>query len=254
MFRDGAFSPDTPSGQHTLAHELTHVVQQSGRPAASCNGLSWSPVAAQLMVQRDLAIEPPHPDAVPRELTDAEIAAAIAFNENVLSDIADRDGVVEMIRDVLGVSPTPTVIDEDFVRAVVSWQAVHGLTQDGQLGPASARPLFREIGAEGVGRCEVTGVSYSVAGPINVAQAAVPRSATFNLLANLRADVANGVFPSCCEVRQDIQWDAAFVTASVAAGTGAVPHAGFPAAHPAGNVHRGPQRYRHLSLRPSIQI
>jgi hypothetical protein len=52
--------------------------------------------------------------------------------------------------------------------------------------------------------------------------------------AEFKSDPVNHVFPSCGEIRQDIQWDAAFVAASVAAGSGSVPHAGFPAAHPAG--------------------
>lgn len=30
FFRQGAYAPDSPSGKHLLAHELTHVVQQSG--------------------------------------------------------------------------------------------------------------------------------------------------------------------------------------------------------------------------------
>ena len=30
VFSDGAFAPDDPSGRSLLAHELAHVVQQSG--------------------------------------------------------------------------------------------------------------------------------------------------------------------------------------------------------------------------------
>ena len=33
FFRDGAYSPHSHDGQHLLAHELTHVVQQGGSPA-----------------------------------------------------------------------------------------------------------------------------------------------------------------------------------------------------------------------------
>jgi hypothetical protein len=32
VFGSGAFQPDTPEGRHTLAHELTHVVQQRSGP------------------------------------------------------------------------------------------------------------------------------------------------------------------------------------------------------------------------------
>ena len=34
VFNQGAYAPDTPAGQHTLAHELTHVVQQRSGPVA----------------------------------------------------------------------------------------------------------------------------------------------------------------------------------------------------------------------------
>jgi Domain of unknown function (DUF4157) len=34
VFNQGAFAPDTPAGQHTLAHELTHVVQQRSGPVS----------------------------------------------------------------------------------------------------------------------------------------------------------------------------------------------------------------------------
>src|SRR5262249_49672597 len=45
VFRSGAYEPETPSGRHVLAHELTHVLQQksgpvSGTPAAG--GISIS--------------------------------------------------------------------------------------------------------------------------------------------------------------------------------------------------------------------
>ncbi len=34
VFQAGKFAPDTPSGAHTLAHELTHVAQQKAGPVA----------------------------------------------------------------------------------------------------------------------------------------------------------------------------------------------------------------------------
>jgi hypothetical protein len=236
VFGKNQFSPASTEGRRLIAHELTHVVQQGrasklNEPASASTDLANSRV--QPMIQRDLAIEPPSPGAVGRVLTPDEMAEAIAFNTRVLGAIDNSADIIQMIRDVIGVSPSPAIVDEDFVNGVVQWQANFGVTQDGKLGPTSARPLFREIGAEGVGRGEVSRAPrYTPAGPINV-PAAAPRDAHFDMSAEFRSDAANGVFPSCCEVRQDIQWDAAFVAASVAAGNGAVPHAGFPAAHPA---------------------
>lgn len=34
VFQTGKFAPETPTGMHTLAHELTHVVQQKSGPVA----------------------------------------------------------------------------------------------------------------------------------------------------------------------------------------------------------------------------
>ena len=34
VFQTGKYAPDTPAGMHTLAHELTHVVQQRSGPVA----------------------------------------------------------------------------------------------------------------------------------------------------------------------------------------------------------------------------
>ena len=52
-------------------------------------------------------------------------------------------------------------------------------------------------------------------------------NADFALRAEFDNDPANGIFPSCCEVRQFIRWDA---TAAASFGVPAVPHGGFPAA------------------------
>ncbi|PXF58261.1 MAG: hypothetical protein C4B58_07340 [Deltaproteobacteria bacterium] len=235
----GRFEPGTHAGQRLIAHELTHVIQQSGSDdvhvGQSNEKRGLASRATDLTIQRDLAIEPPRPAAVGRVLTPTQMADAITFNNRVLGSIANSADIIQMIRDVIGINPLPAVVDEDFVNAVVQWQANFGLAQDGRLGPMTARPLFREIGAEGVGRGEVSrSPQYAPAGPINVAPVgAGPRGTHFDMSAEFRSNPSNGIFPSCCEVRQEIQWDAAYVAANVAAGAGAVPHAGFPAAHPA---------------------
>jgi hypothetical protein len=166
-------------------------------------------------------------------LTPAQLAAAVTFNQRVLASIPNSLDIIRLIRDVIGVTPLPAVVDDDFVNGVVRWQAIQRLTQDGKLGPTTARPLFREIGAEGAGRGEVLrGPRYAPAGPINVPRAGA-RAAHFAMSAEFKSDPANHILPSCCEIRQDIQWDAAFVAAAAAAGNPVVPNANFPAAHPA---------------------
>jgi hypothetical protein len=176
------------------------------------------------LLQRDLAIAPPRPDADGRALTDAQMQAGITFNDRVVTPIGP-DGI-RNLRDVLGISREPAAIDEDFVNAVVRWQASQRLTQDGQLGPRSARPLFREIGAEGVGRGEVeAGPTYNPGGTIAPPVVGGNQQATFRFSARFKHDPANGIYASCCDVRQHIRWDAA----SAAALAGGIPHAGFPA-------------------------
>ena len=230
----GQYAPGTSEGRKLLAHELTHVVQQTGADGMNVDQSNdkhdLSRMAIHPMIQRDLAIEPPRPAAVGRGLTPAQMTSAINFNNQVLGSIANSVDIIEPIRDVIGVSPLPAIVDEDFVNGVVQWQANFGLAQDGKLGPTTARPLFLEIGAEGGGQGELRhNPRYAPAGPINVARAGA-RAAHFDMSAEFKSDPANGIFPSCCEVRQDFQWDAAFVAA---AGNPVVPNADFPAVHPA---------------------
>lgn len=251
VFGAGAFRPATPNGQRLLTHELAHVVQQTApAPAARAARASRAPDGeggpeerqtrapglgpalrlAEPMIQRDLAIEPPRPRAVGRELTEAQMQAAIAYNERVIGAVGV--GVLSEVRDVLGVSPEPAVVDEEFVNAVVRWQAMYGLGQDGRLGAGTAAPLFREIGAEGVGRGQVkTGPTYTPTGTITAATAGGRKSATFRMSAEFEEDPENGIFPSCCEVEQWIRWDAAAVASW---GGPTEPHAGFPVGTAAG--------------------
>lgn len=252
VFGAQRYRPMTAPGRRLLAHELVHVVQQTGgravknatmvhhqtpRPGekGAIAGASDHPSSDRPTVQRDLAIRPPRPEAEGRTLSPARMREAIDFNNRVLGSIPNSADVIRMIRDVLGVSPEPAVVNEDFVNAVLDWQAMYGLTQDGQLGPRTARPLFREIGAEGVGQGEVkTGPRYSPQAP-TVVTSGGRKSTSFRFNAEFESNPTRGIFPSCCEVRQFISWDAA-AAASFAAIRGpglSSPHAGFPATHPA---------------------
>ncbi len=259
-FAPGQFNPHSSAGRHLLAHELTHVVQQAGgaRPAAlaakavdevddgsvrtrctqriqrapaNSPPISAGALIAHPKVQRDFALEPPRPAAVPRVLTPQQMLDAIAFNERVVAVIGPAG--VQELRDVLGIAATPAVIDEDFVNAVLGWQAMQGIDEDGRLGPESAGRLFVEIGAENVGRAElVRGPTYNAALPLTPpVDGAGNQTAGFNLRAEFRNDPVNGIFASCGEVRQFVQFDAA----ALAALPGGRPHAGFPAGLRAGN-------------------
>jgi hypothetical protein len=102
-----------------------------------------APLAGDGLLQRDLASPVRRPDAVPVELTREQIQAAIAYNKRQFDDPAQ----IELLRDVLGVG-VGSEVDEDFVRGVVSFQAVSDLDQDGKVGPRTAIRLSRETRAE----------------------------------------------------------------------------------------------------------
>ena len=129
-FANGEYQPGTQSGRTLLAHELTHTFQQSG--------------ASDPVVQRDLSIEPTHPDAEVGTLSARRLRRAITWNQAAFSD-ADE---IALLRDVLGVSPEPSVIDEDFINALLSYQANYGLTQDGLIGANTARQLANQLRGE----------------------------------------------------------------------------------------------------------
>jgi hypothetical protein len=131
-FARGAYDPSADSGRRLMAHELAHVVQDGEGPA-------------RRMLHRDLAIEPPNPEAEPRELTEEELQAAQEYNERRFED----PFTICIIRDVLGIDKYPAVVDRDFIDATLRWQAVHNLNQDGKFGPAATLRLVRELQAEG---------------------------------------------------------------------------------------------------------
>jgi Putative peptidoglycan binding domain len=100
--------------------------------------------AAGRVLARDWAVAPTvaNPPAV--ALTGGQSAAALRLNRVMFRDAAE----IRVIRDVLGTSPTPAVVDADFVNAVAEYQSHYGLTPDGILGPRTSGRLSQEITAE----------------------------------------------------------------------------------------------------------
>jgi hypothetical protein len=100
--------------------------------------------AAGQVLARDWAVAPtvPNPPAV--VLTAVQTGRALRINRVMFRDAPE----IEVIRDVLGTSRTPSVVDGDFVDAVARYQAHYGLTPDGILGPRTSGRLSREITAE----------------------------------------------------------------------------------------------------------
>jgi hypothetical protein len=130
-FAAGEFSPGTSGGRRLLAHELTHVVQQS--------------TGATEAIQRDLATPPPATPApsLP-DLTDDQIKAALTFNRNRFDARHTKQ-----IQDLVGTEPSGTWKDEDVV-AIAALQQEYGLKKDGMVGPATFRFLVGETAAEGL--------------------------------------------------------------------------------------------------------
>lgn len=144
FFRAGEYQAGAAEGHRLLAHELTHSIQQGAAVANPLNGLRTS--AAVPSAQRDLVVAPPSPDATARILTAAEIASAIDFNSKKYKDPKS----LEEIRDVIGITPTPAVSDEELALTVAQWQAEFNLTVDGKLGDLTLGTIVRELKAEGL--------------------------------------------------------------------------------------------------------
>lgn len=130
VFNTGQYSPGTDPGKKLLAHELTHVIQQSG---------------GKNFIQRDYAKELPNPEAVAPALTADQVADAIRFNQRTLRDAWE----IALIRDVIGLEREPSVIDADFVNSLAEYQAENNITADGKLGPVTSARLSGELRSEG---------------------------------------------------------------------------------------------------------
>lgn len=144
FFNSGQYNPESSSGKKLLAHELTHVVQQTGG-GGFAEQLDEEVGIGGNMIQRDLMVEPPNPTAEARELTEAEIQTAIRYNETRFHDPYN----IMNVRDVIGIAQYPAVIDQEFVEAVVRWQAMFDLEQDGKMGADTTQTILAELNAAG---------------------------------------------------------------------------------------------------------
>lgn len=129
FFSQHKFDPSSASGRHLLAHELTHVMQQQRMPN---------------LLQREFAIDTVG-SAAERFLSHRETIGALTHNRTMHTNRR----LIGFLRDVLGISSTPQVIDEEFVEAVKRFQAFHGITQDGRLGQITTVFLAEELEEEG---------------------------------------------------------------------------------------------------------
>ncbi|MGZ4243253.1 MAG: peptidoglycan-binding domain-containing protein [Solirubrobacteraceae bacterium] len=96
------------------------------------------------MLAREFAVAPTVADPPAVNLTAAQLRGARLMNEVLFVD-ADE---IAVIRDVLGISREPSVVDDDLSNALARYQAQYGLTADGKLGPRTAAKLSAEMTAE----------------------------------------------------------------------------------------------------------
>ena len=144
VFGAGQYAPESNAGRRLIAHELTHVVQQGAARSLDGGGREELLETAGERVQRDLALEVPHPEAVAAPLTADEIRDAISYNEYRFKD----PWSIRTIRDVLGLPPVPAIVDADLVQTIAQWQAEHGLDEDGKCGPDTTATIVAELRAE----------------------------------------------------------------------------------------------------------
>jgi len=128
VFNSGQYNTNSDSGKRLLAHELSHVVQQG-------KGVEKS-------IQRDLAIEPAHPEAAEPQLTAQEIRDAITFNTSRYN----QDNIT-LIQNIVG-GPVTGILTEETIRLIALYQAQNGLNPDGKVGPRTFDQLTAELGAE----------------------------------------------------------------------------------------------------------
>ncbi len=158
VFGAGRFTPETHEGRRLIAHELTHVVQQSGSdgigsrqrnaqrgPASISHHTHGLETHSGTLLQRDLALEPTNPQPQAVNLTAGQIRDAINFNRRRYDAENTR-----LIQDVVG-APQTGIFDEVTIRLIARYQDDFGLTPvDGKVGPDTFDQLTEELQAENV--------------------------------------------------------------------------------------------------------
>ena len=195
VFNSGQYEPHSQSGKQLLAHELTHVVQQTSTAAPSVMQTKMrinqpgdekkkeaDQVAEPMLssqnqptilgnkverpikmtspriIQRDLALAPPSGVAAQPSLTNEQIQAAIRFNRRRYSESSIRQ-----IQDVAGAGVTG-VLDDDTIRLIAQLQEDFGLKRDGMVGSDTFDLINRELSAEGAAT-DTCLSSFRVTGP-----------------------------------------------------------------------------------------
>ena len=149
VFGAGQYMPGTSAGKRLMAHELTHVVQQTyGRHTQNTlkNANEQTTLTQMMgpMIQRELATpEPATPNPTQPDLTEQQIRGAIRFNSQSYNTTNAR-----LIQDILG-GPVTGAWDASNIRAIAEIQQRFGLEKDGKVGPNTFNFIVNELNLEG---------------------------------------------------------------------------------------------------------
>jgi hypothetical protein len=133
--RDQAAAPAIPV---TAAKVATPVQRALLLQRLVGNRLTRAILAREFLIAPKVAAPPPV------DLSAAALRKAQWWNQVLFTDAKE----IATVRDVLGISREPSVIDDDLSLAVARYQADYGLRADGMLGAKTAGPLAAEITAE----------------------------------------------------------------------------------------------------------
>lgn len=101
FFRDGEHAPSTPAGRKLLAHELAHVVQQSGSPAAAHGGVRVGPADDACEREAGRAADAVAAGA-PATVSAAAPAAAVQRELVMTGTAADVDALLDILGSYAG--------------------------------------------------------------------------------------------------------------------------------------------------------
>jgi hypothetical protein len=183
VFNTGQYAPHTSHGQHILAHELTHVVQQSAA------GGGVRPVARRVPICTDPPKVPMPSKAEFAADSDLNAIRQLAFTRQLDRDYLLRRGdrgtsviLVQRIllntvcdsvnRDALAAELAEREYGKETVKAVLRFQQTHTdaagrpLSRDGEVGPATLSAMDVILGLPPVGPArppQKVGACYGIA-------------------------------------------------------------------------------------------
>lgn len=131
------------SGRQSAGRQRTP--QQQSRPSRRqvLQQQAGNQAVAQAASQHQAAAPATQAEGAVSQLSDAEVAAAIQYNESRFQSWG-----ISIIQDIVGASPTGSM-NENTVHMIAQFQADHGLDVDGKVGRYSLEPICERLINEG---------------------------------------------------------------------------------------------------------